>query len=104
MDRIWIIMAVVLAFAITSISGMWLLPILRKLHFGQTILDIGPKWHKNKQGTPTMGGIMFIFGIVLSVVVSFLVMQLGSTGSPRPDNTAIKARLFYGLIDRKSVV
>ena len=41
MDRIWIIMAVVLAFAITSISGMWLLPVLRKLHFGQTILDIG---------------------------------------------------------------
>ena len=68
MDRIWIIMAVVLAFAITAISGMWLLPILRKLHFGQTILDIGPRWHKNKQGTPTMGGIMFIFGIVLSVV------------------------------------
>ena len=98
MDRIWIIMAVVLAFAITSISGMWLLPILRKLHFGQTILEIGPRWHKNKQGTPTMGGIMFIFGIVLSVVVSFLVMQVGEAPAPRPDSTAIKARLFYGLM------
>ena len=75
MDKIWIILAVVLAFAITSISGMWLLPILRKLHFGQTILDIGPRWHKNKQGTPTMGGIMFIFGIVLSVVASFLLID-----------------------------
>ena len=98
MDRIWIIMAVVLAFAITAISGMWLLPILRKLHFGQTILDIGPRWHKNKQGTPTMGGIMFIFGIVLSVVVSFLLMQLGGGGTARPDSAAIKARLFYGLM------
>lgn len=98
MDRIWIIMAVVLAFAITSISGMWLLPILRKLHFGQTILDIGPRWHKNKQGTPTMGGIMFIFGIVLSVVISFLVMQLGGRVSTRPDGSVIKARLFYGLM------
>ena len=98
MDRIWIIMAVVLAFAITAISGMWLLPILRKLHFGQTILDIGPRWHKNKQGTPTMGGIMFIFGIVLSVVVSFLLMQLGGGGPARPDSAAIKARLFYGLM------
>lgn len=98
MDRIWIIMAVVLAFAITAISGMWLLPILRKLHFGQTILDIGPRWHKNKQGTPTMGGIMFIFGIVLSVVVSFLLMQLGGGGTSRPDSAAIKARLFYGLM------
>ncbi len=98
MDRIWIIMAVVLAFAITAISGMWLLPILRKLHFGQTILDIGPRWHKNKQGTPTMGGIMFIFGIVLSVVVSLLLMQLGGGGTARPDSAAIKARLFYGLM------
>ncbi len=99
MDRIWIIMAVVLAFAITAISGMWLLPILRKLHFGQTILDIGPRWHKNKQGTPTMGGIMFIFGIVLSVVVSFLLMQLGGGGgASRPDSAAVKARLFYGLM------
>ncbi len=98
MDRIWIIMAVVLAFAITAISGMWLLPILRKLHFGQTILDIGPRWHKNKQGTPTMGGIMFIFGIVLSVVVSLLLMELGGGGTARPDSAAIKARLFYGLM------
>ena len=98
MDRIWIIMAVVLAFAITSISGMWLLPILRKLHFGQTILDIGPRWHKSKQGTPTMGGIMFIFGIVLSVVVSFLVMQLGPGASSGPGSSIVKARLFYGLM------
>ena len=98
MDRIWIIMAVVLAFAITSISGMWLLPILRKLHFGQTILDIGPRWHKNKQGTPTMGGIMFIFGIVLSVVVSFLVMQLGPGDHSGPGSAIVKARLFYGLM------
>ncbi len=98
MDKIWIILAVVLAFAITSISGMWLLPILRKLHFGQTILDIGPRWHKNKQGTPTMGGIMFIFGIVLSVVASFLLMQIGGGLPDRPDGAAIKARLFYGLM------
>ena len=98
MDKIWIILAVVLAFAITSISGMWLLPILRKLHFGQTILDIGPRWHKNKQGTPTMGGIMFIFGIVLSVVASFLLMQMGGGLPDRPDGAAIKARLFYGLM------
>lgn len=55
MDRMWIITAVVLAFAITSIFGVWLLPILRKLHFGQTILEIGPRWHKNKQGTPPWG-------------------------------------------------
>jgi phospho-N-acetylmuramoyl-pentapeptide-transferase len=98
MDRLWIIMAVVVAFAITSLSGMWLLPILHKLKFGQTILDIGPKWHKNKQGTPTMGGIMFIFGIVIAVVASYLLMEVGTELSNRPDSAMIKARLFYGLM------
>ena len=98
MDRLWIIMAVVVSFAITSLSGMWLLPILHKLKFGQTILDIGPKWHKNKQGTPTMGGIMFIFGIVIAVVAGFLVMEVTTDLSSRPDSGMIKARLFYGLM------
>ena len=70
MDRMWIITAVVLAFAITSIFGVWLLPILRKLHFGQTILEIGPRWHKNKQGTPTMGGVMFILAIGIAAALA----------------------------------
>jgi len=38
----------------------FVIPMLRKLHFGQTILEDGPKWHKKKQGTPIMGGFMFI--------------------------------------------
>ena len=98
MDRIWIITAVAVAFAITALSGMWLVPVLHKLKFGQTILDIGPKWHKNKQGTPTMGGIMFIFGIVIAVVAGYLVMEVTTDLSARPDSAMIKARLFYGLM------
>lgn len=35
---------------------------------GQTILEIGPRWHKNKEGTPTMGGLFFIGGILLSLL------------------------------------
>lgn len=48
--------------AVTAGLGFAMVPWLRKLKFGQTILDIGPKWHKSKQGTPTMGGLMFIIG------------------------------------------
>ena len=98
MDRLWIIVAVVIAFVITSVSGIWLLPMLRKLKFGQTILEIGPKWHKGKQGTPTMGGIMFIFGIVISAVVSFMMLRFSSSFGDRPDSTIIQARLIYGLM------
>ena len=59
------------AFAVTSLLGYIVIPYLRKLKFGQTILDIGPKWHKEKQGTPTMGGVMMILGVVASLVLTF---------------------------------
>ena len=68
MNFIALLVTVVSAFLITSVIGMWLIPFLRRLHFGQTILDIGPAWHKSKQGTPTMGGIMFIAAILLCTV------------------------------------
>ncbi len=58
----------VLSFLIAFLLGFVLIPWLRKLKFGQTILDIGPAWHKSKQGTPVMGGIMFIVSTILSVV------------------------------------
>lgn len=50
-----------------------MIPYLRKLHFGQTILEEGPKWHKGKQGTPTMGGIMFIVAIVVVTMISTVI-------------------------------
>ena len=62
--------AAVVAFILTAILGRSMIPWLHKLKFGQTILDIGPSWHKNKQGTPTMGGIMFIAGILIAVVIT----------------------------------
>ncbi len=58
----------VLSFIIAFLLGFVLIPWLRKLKFGQTILDIGPAWHKSKQGTPIMGGLMFIISTILSVV------------------------------------
>jgi phospho-N-acetylmuramoyl-pentapeptide-transferase len=44
-----------------------MIPFLRKLKFGQTILEDGPAWHKSKQGTPVMGGLMFIIGILVAL-------------------------------------
>jgi len=61
------VVGMILAFAITGLLGYTVIPYLHKLKFGQTILDIGPNWHKNKQGTPTMGGVMFIIGVVLAL-------------------------------------
>ena len=74
------IIAAVLAFLITAAFGAVLIPFLRKLHFGQTILDIGPKWHKSKQGTPIMGGIMFIVGTLLALLIGYMLASFMGSG------------------------
>ena len=62
------------AFALTWLAGIWFIPFLHKLKYGQTILDIGPKWHKEKkQGTPTMGGIMFIIAAFVSFICGMIL-------------------------------
>ncbi len=71
-----IITAFVAAFAVTALLGFVMIPWLRRLKFGQTILDIGPKWHIGKQGTPTMGGIMFIVGAVSAILLTVLTDKL----------------------------
>ena len=64
-----IALPVVVSFVITVIAGKLLIPALVKLKAGQSIKEIGPTWHMTKQGTPTMGGLMFIIGIGLTIVV-----------------------------------
>ena len=68
--------AAVVAFAVSFALGYVVIPFLHKLKFGQTILEIGPKWHKNKQGTPTMGGILFIVGTLVAFGVVVLIDKL----------------------------
>lgn len=63
------------AFLITALAGKRMIPLLHKLKFGQTIRDIGPSWHKNKQGTPTMGGLIFMLGWAVAVAVTAVVCQ-----------------------------
>lgn len=66
------IISALVALIVTALLGFKVIPYLHKLKFGQTILDIGPSWHKNKQGTPTMGGIMTMFAVLCSLVISFV--------------------------------
>ena len=70
------VLAAAISFGISFGLGYVVIPFLHKLKFGQTILDIGPKWHKNKQGTPTMGGILFILGTVIAFAVVVLIDRL----------------------------
>ena len=70
-----IITTSVAAFIISAGLGFILIPLLKKLHFGQTIKEIGPNWHKSKEGTPTMGGIMFIAAVIIASVLGFIISR-----------------------------
>lgn len=91
-----IILAVVVSFGISFGLGCLIIPLLHKLKFGQTILDIGPSWHKNKQGTPTMGGIMFIVSVVLSLIAGFASAHF-LLDEPM-GNDQMKIKLIGGLL------
>lgn len=90
-----VILTAVVAFGVTVLLGLLLIPVLRRLKFGQSILEEGPSWHKSKQGTPTMGGIMFIVGIVVAVVAGYLL--LAANGSAFKGTLEL-TQLFGGLV------
>jgi phospho-N-acetylmuramoyl-pentapeptide-transferase len=63
-------LTVIVGFITSFILGRFTIPFLRKLKFGQTIREEGPKWHEGKSGTPTMGGVIIFGGIVAAMIIS----------------------------------
>ena len=93
--------AAVIGFFVSFLLGYIVIPWLHKLKFGQTILDIGPSWHKKKQGTPTMGGILFMAGIGAALAVVLITDKIMGgdiigEGSLVPGN--VKTKFYSGLI------
>ncbi len=98
-SAVWIVTAL-LSFVLSERLGKVFIPILHRLKFGQTIRDEGPAWHKSKQGTPTMGGIIFIGAMLIVVPVVMLVCQLFLPVKivTDADTAATVTRLFAGIV------
>mgnify|MGYP004511059955 FL=1 len=62
---------------LTVLAERWLIPVLKSHKMGQKILDIGPRWHKSKEGTPTMGGLAFLIvsAVIMAGVAAFAAAQ-----------------------------
>ena len=90
MEKTW---SFLVAFLASAVLGLCLLPLLRRLKFGQSIREEGPSWHQKKGGTPTMGGLMFIGAF--SMVAPFVIRSMGAAA------VAICALLFgiIGFVD-----
>jgi len=74
MIGIYAVVAVVV-FLSTVIILRFLIPKLRSMKMGQKILDIGPRWHKSKEGTPTMGGLAFAVSVVAVLTAAMLYLH-----------------------------
>ncbi len=59
---------VLVSFIISVVLGRIFIPVLKSVKMGQKILDIGPRWHKSKEGTPTMGGLFFIASFAVAML------------------------------------
>lgn len=84
-------LAIAISFIIALASGPFIIPALKKLKFGQNIREDGPQSHLSKAGTPTMGGVIMLIAILLTVVVLW----------PKDTYTlliAVVATLGFGLI------
>ena len=96
MNSVWTFAAALIAFAVAALLGKWMVPFLHRINFGQTIRDVGPSWHRKKNGTPTMGGFLFILGIGAAVAVC-LPLYLGRTG-PSPANSRMRTLVLSGFL------
>lgn len=64
-----IALPVLISFAISAAAGPIVIPILRKLKVGQTVRDDGPQTHLKKNGTPTMGGVIFLLAVLITSLI-----------------------------------
>lgn len=85
------VMAVLVSFSLSALTGPLLIPFLRKIKCGQTVRDDGPAAHLKKTGTPTMGGLLILFSVVVTCLpfmgrypkaapVLFLTLGFGMIG------------------------
>ncbi len=89
----------VVAFLVAWLSGRRFVPMLHRLKFGQTIREVGPAWHKNKQGTPTMGGVIFIAGFAVAMIAAVLVCELWLPFKPLSGVAPTeRVRLISGIV------
>ena len=96
MSVLTIILTIAISFLITVLLSPIIIPFLRRLKFGQSIREEGPKSHQAKSGTPTMGGVMIIVSIVLTTLI--MIVKDGMSEFTSSTFILLFVLLGYGLI------
>ncbi len=82
---------------LTIILLLCIIPYLRKLKLSQSVRELGPKTHYVKAGTPTMGGIAIIIGVIITIVLFGYINDWGSTEYQKI-SLIIIPMILYGII------
>ena len=86
-------------FFVTWLILRKLIPVLKSRKIGQKIYDIGPRWHKGKEGTPIMGGLGFIIATLIGIaVISGVYLYLGRANELLGVWLTLALALLNGLI------
>ncbi|SIS37929.1 phospho-N-acetylmuramoyl-pentapeptide-transferase [Salimicrobium flavidum] len=96
MNELLLLSIMGIAFTMTVALFPVVIPFLRRLKFGQEIREEGPSSHQKKSGTPTMGGVMVLFSVTLTMLV-FLPFFY-SNGIGMETTLLLIVLLGYGLI------
>jgi phospho-N-acetylmuramoyl-pentapeptide-transferase len=91
-----LLITIAIAFLITVLLSPIFIPFLRRLKFGQSIREEGPKSHLKKTGTPTMGGLMIVFSVVITSII--MALKAGAEGIGYELWLLIFVLLGYGLL------
>ncbi|GEN82113.1 phospho-N-acetylmuramoyl-pentapeptide-transferase [Sporosarcina luteola] len=75
MTLVTTITVIAVSFVITALIGAAIIPLLRRMKFGQSIREEGPEAHKKKAGTPTMGGLIFLGSIIITMLVLSYILE-----------------------------
>ncbi|MBQ7836276.1 MAG: phospho-N-acetylmuramoyl-pentapeptide-transferase [Clostridia bacterium] len=98
-DQIIFLCVLAATFLVTVLISRKLIPVLASHKMGQKILDIGPRWHKSKEGTPTMGGLAFIIAsVICGGIASAIVWVTKGSESALPLILTLAMATLYGCI------
>ncbi len=107
----WIML---ISLLVSMASGKVIIQKLRKLNINQQILEIGPSWHSTKQGTPTMGGLIFLIGFLVggllisivypeALIIIMVTLGFGAVGFI-DDRAKILKKQNEGLTPKQKIV
>jgi len=98
-DLIYILQTAGIAFVVAVLLAPPIIRKLRELKFGQKILEDGPTWHKSKQNTPTMGGVIFMIAMTLAVLTTLPSMAADHDWRPLVMLGLSLVFGFIGMVD-----